>query len=253
MIQNIFKGIAAYRNSFGLIRKLRLWKFFAIPIGISFLTAGFIIFSAFQFGKTVGGWLSKVWFWEWGAESFRTAGNIAGGFLIAILGLIIYRHIIMAFSAPFMSPVSEKIEKYVYPHSEFPEQSGFFKLLWRGIRINIRNLILELAITLPVFILGFIPVIGIISAPILMGIQSYYAGFGNMDYTLERHYTYKESIRFVRRNRGMAIGNGLVFMLVLMIPVIGLILILPVSVTAATKNTLECMAKEREAIKEMGS
>lgn len=253
MIHNILKGIAAYRNSFALIRKLRLWKFFAIPIGISVFTAGMIIFAAFQFGNIFGSLLSKLWFWEWGATSFRTAGNIAGSFLILILGLIIYRHIIMALSAPFMSPVSEKIEKHFFPDSCFPEQSGFFKLLWRGIRINIRNLILELIITIPVFILGFIPVIGIISAPLLFLIQSYYAGFGNMDYTLERHYSYKDSICFVRRNRGFAIGNGLVFMVILMIPIIGLILILPISVTAATRSTLTLMSKENIVIKEMPS
>lgn len=253
MIPNILKGIASYKNSFSLIRKLRLWRFFAIPIGISILTAGCIIFLAIQFGSIIGGWLSKLWFWEWGATSFRMVGNITGSLFILILGLIVYRHIIMALSAPFMSPVSEKIEKHYFPDSPFPEQSGFFSLLWRGIRINIRNLILELIITLPVFILGFIPVIGILSAPLLFLIQSYYAGFGNMDYTLERHFSYKESIHFVHRNRGVAIGNGMVFMLILMIPIIGLILVLPVSVTAATRNVLKLMSGENTALKEITS
>ena len=60
-----------------------------------------------------------------------------------------------------------------------------------------------------------------------------------MDYTLERHYNYKDSINFVRRNRGVAIGNGLVFILFLLVPFIGVILVLPLSVTAASLSTVK--------------
>jgi CysZ protein len=62
-----------------------------------------------------------------------------------------------------------------------------------------------------------------------------------MDYTLERHYKYKESVQFVHRNRGLAIGNGIVFILFLLIPVIGVILVLPLSVTAASTKTVEVL------------
>jgi len=74
-------------------------------------------------------------------------------------------------------------------------------------------------------------------------VQSYYAGFGNMDYTLERHFKYSESVKFVRQNRGLAIGNGIVFMLVLLIPLVGIILVLPLSVTAASTETLAVLNK----------
>ena len=60
-----------------------------------------------------------------------------------------------------------------------------------------------------------------------------------MDYTLERHFKYKESINFVKKNKGIAIGNGIVFMLFLLIPIIGVILVLPLSVTAATTETIK--------------
>ena len=75
-------------------------------------------------------------------------------------------------------------------------------------------------------------------------VQAYYAGFGNMDYTLERHFKYRESVKFIRRHRGIAIGNGLVFILFLIIPVIGVILVLPMSVTAASIKTVELLKKD---------
>ncbi len=69
--------------------------------------------------------------------------------------------------------------------------------------------------------------------------QAYFAGFGNMDYTLERHFSYQKSIQFVKENKGIAIGNGLVFMLFLLIPFVGIIFIIPFSVTSATIATVK--------------
>lgn len=60
-----------------------------------------------------------------------------------------------------------------------------------------------------------------------------------MDYTLERHLSYKQSIQFVKNHKGTAIGNGIFFMLMLLIPVIGIIFVLPLSVTAASTETIK--------------
>lgn len=239
MIQNILKGIQAYAGTFRLISKLGLWKYFGIPMAISFLTALSIGFSAWGWSDNLGNFISKIWFWEWGSETFRLISNFIGALLIIALGLMLYRHIVMALSAPFMSPVSEKIEKHLYGQSHSHRETTFMAQLWRGVRINVRNLTLELLLTVPILLIGFIPVIGIVSTILLFLVQSYYAGFGNMDYTLERHYKYSESIRFVQKNRGLAIGNGMVFMLMLLIPIVGIILVLPLSVTAATTETLK--------------
>ncbi|MCG2430562.1 EI24 domain-containing protein [Aequorivita xiaoshiensis] len=248
MIKNILRGIRAYVGTFKLISKLGLWKYFGVPMAISFLTAILIGVSAWGLSDNLGAFISKVWFWEWGAETFKTISEFIGALIIIALGLILYRHIVMALSAPFMSPVSEKIEKHLYgvdniDHSHRNTTNA--GQLWRGIRLNVRNLLMELMITIPIILIGFIPVIGIASSILLFLVQSYYAGFGNMDYTLERHFKYAESIQFVKRNRGLAIGNGMVFMLVLLIPVVGIILVLPLSVTAASTETLRVLENHK--------
>jgi CysZ protein len=151
----------------------------------------------------------------------------------------------MAFSAPFMSPVSEKIEvELLGEKSNLTQQhrdTSFQEQLWRGIKVNARNLIMELWLTTIILLISLIPVIGWFTSLLLFFVQAYYAGFGNMDYTLERHFKYKESILFVRKNRGIAIGNGIVFMLFLIIPVIGVIFVLPLSVTAASTETIKLL------------
>lgn len=246
MIKYILQGLQGYAGAFSLISKLKLWKYFFIPIIISFVTAVIISVSAYGLSDNIGNFISKIWFWDWGKETFTTISSFIGGFVVVALGLILYRHIIMALSAPFMSPVSEKIEAHltgVQKHQH--RNTSFSEQLSRGIKINLRNLTRELLLTIPILLISFIPVIGIVSSILLFLTQAYYAGFGNMDYTLERHFKYNESISFVRRYRGIAIGNGIVFMLLLLIPIFGIILVLPLSVTAASLKTVQVINAEK--------
>lgn len=244
MIQHVLSGIKAYGDSLSLIRKLGLWKYFAVPMLISFFIAISIGFSIWGWSDNIGHVIAKLWFWEWGKSTFTTISNILGGIFILALGLILYKHIVMALAAPFMSPVSEKIERYLYAGEHQHRKTDNVSQLWRGVRINLRNLGLELLLTIPILLLGIIPIIGIFSTILLFIVQAYYAGFGNMDYTLERHLNYSSSIDFVKKHKGYAIGNGIVFMLFLLIPVIGIILVLPLSVTAASKMTLPLLNKK---------
>ncbi|MBT8276836.1 MAG: EI24 domain-containing protein [Bacteroidia bacterium] len=241
MLKNIIKGLRAYGGTFKLISQLGLWKYFGVPILISVLTAIGIGFAAYGFSDNIGGLISRAWIWDWGSETFRTISDILGGIMIVTLGLILYKHIVMALSAPFMSPVSEKIEAHLTGMQRDHRKTSFMAQLWRGIKVNGRNLLMELFLSILIFIIGFIPIIGVISTVLLFLVQSYYAGFGNMDYTLERHFGYSKSIRFVSDHRGLAIGNGIVFILMLFIPVLGIIFVLPLSVTAATTETVKVL------------
>lgn len=242
MIKNIISGVMAYFGTFKLISKLGLWKYFFVPIIISLLTGLSIGAFAYSFSDNLGQFIARVWIWKWGSETFTTISTFLGGFSILIIGLVLYKHIVMAFSAPFMSPVSEKIEFHIYNRAKHTHRNtSFSQQLIRGIRVNVRNLIRELLFVIPLIILSFIPVVGILATIFIFVIQSYYVGFGNMDYTMERHLGYKESIRFVRNHRGIAIGNGIVFMLMTFIPILGFIITLPISVVAASTETIKVL------------
>ena len=246
MFKNILKGLEAYSGTFALISKLKLWKYFAIPIVISIVTALTIGVSAYGLSDNIGRFISSIWPWDFGKETFTSISTFIGAIVIIAIGLILYKHIIMALSAPFMSPVSEKIETHLTGIEKHQHRNTTFgQQLWRGIRINLRNLGKELLITIPILMLKFIPVINIFSTVLLFLVQAYYAGFGNMDYTLERHFKYGESVQFVRKYRGIAIGNGIVFILLLLVTIIGIILVLPLSVTAASLKTVTLLKEER--------
>lgn len=249
MFKNIISGIKAYFGTFKLISKLGLWKYFAIPILISLVTGLCFVAIAYFFSDNLGELIARIWVWKWGSETFATISTGIGFVFILVIGLLLYKHIVMALSAPFMSPVSEKVEMHLLGKTKHVHRNtSFSQQLSRGIRINVRNLFKELLFMIPLIILSFIPVVGIIATILIFLIQAYYVGFGNMDYTMERHFGYKESISFVRKNRGIAIGNGIVFVLMLFVPIIGFIITLPISVVAASTETVKIL-KEKGFVK----
>ncbi len=249
MIQDIYRGLQVYTGAYGLISKLKLWKYFVIPVIISVIVFVMIFVSAYGLSDNLGEWMAGIWIWETGKTTFTAISTFIAGIIIFAIGLILYKHIIMALSSPFMSPVSEKIEAYFTgkPAKNYVS-TNFSKQLVRGIRIGLRNLSKELLYTLPILILKLIPVVNIFSTVLLFLVQAYYAGFANMDYTLERHFKYKESVAFIRQHRGLAIGNGIGFLLLLLIPVVGVILVLPLSVTSASVIAVDLLFDDDEEI-----
>ena len=247
MIKQIFFGISAYKEAFVLLSKLKLWNYFIIPTVISLLTFLFIVYTAIGYSATIGQLLAEIWIWNWGKEIVMMLSSFGGGLVIFVIGLMLYKYIVLAISAPFMGVVSEKIELHLnggfYTDCK---KTTFIAQLWRGIQVNVRNLGMELFFTFPLLLLKFIPVVNLFSSVLLFLIQAYYAGFGNMDYTLERYFSFKESLGFVKKNKGYSIGNGIVFIGCLFLPFLGIIIVLPLSVTAASIQTIALLNKENE-------
>lgn len=247
MIKQIFFGISAYKEAFVLLSKLKLWNYFIIPTVLSLLTFLFIVYTAIGYSATIGQLLAEIWIWNWGKEIVMMLSSFGGGLVILVIGLMLYKYIVLAISAPFMGVVSEKIELHLNGgfYADY-KKTTFIAQLWRGIQVNVRNLGMELFFTFPLLLLKFIPVVNLFSSVLLFLIQAYYAGFGNMDYTLERYFSFKESLGFVKKNKGYSIGNGIVFIGCLFLPVLGVIIVLPLSVTAASIQTIALLNKENE-------
>lgn len=226
-------SISDYSNGYQLLNELKLWRFALVPAIIAVLVACIIIYLGFELAEPVGIYMSEFWpfgFWE---NSIRAISNFIGGALVIILGFMIYKNLIIAFSSPFMSPISEKIEWHLNGQQQKSE-FDWTSTLTRSIRINTRNILLEFLISIPLLLLSFIPVLSLITSVLLFITAAFYAGFGNLDYTLERHKNYSASIKLIKNNKGLACGNGTVFMLILMIPIVGVLIALPLSTAAST-------------------
>ncbi len=210
-----------------------------IPMLISVLVFLSVVLVSISFSEVIGLYISNFWSWDFGKETINTVSMILGGIILISIGLILFKHLVMILSAPFMGPISKKIEDDFIGVTSQVQVSSPLTLVFRSLKISSRNLFRELLFSIPILLLGLIPFIGFFSLIFLFLMQAYFAGFGNMDYTLERHFSYQKSIHFVKKNKGIAIGNGLVFMLFLLIPFVGIIFIIPFSVTSATIATVK--------------
>lgn len=247
-MKGIINGALSYIKAFEIIGRYNLWIYFLAPALVSIVLGIAILGAAWGISGNIGDWLISLYPWEWGKPVLEKIATVFGAIFVVAIGLIIFRQLVIALASPFMSPMSEKIElRLSGTKQEVPFTiSKFFSDLVRGLTIALRNIIRELFYTLILFLLGLIPILTPFTTILIFIVQSYYAGFGNMDFTLERHYRVRGSVRFVRRNWGLAIGNGAVFLLLLLTG-IGFLFAIPLGAAAAASETVKRLNKEAMA------
>lgn len=239
MLKGFIDGATAYGRAVGIISKYKLWGYVVIPAIISVLLAFGIFRAIWSWSDNLGHWMAGVYPFDWGHAVVEKTADVIGGFLIAALGLLIFKQVVMAIASPFMSFLSETVEKRLVGAREAKFTiPNMLNDLWRGIRISLRNIWRELLFTLLCVFLGFIPVFSPFVPFAIFFIQAYYAGFGNLDFTLERYYNVGNSVHFVRNHRGLALGNGTIFMLLLLTGV-GFLFALPLGTVAGATETLK--------------
>jgi CysZ protein len=160
-------------------------------------------------------------------------------------------YLIIAILSPVFAMISEKTEKVVLNQDiDYPfDFRQLIKDIFRGIRLALRNFLIESALMIIFFIIGFIPVIGWFVPIVMFLISSYFFGFSYFDFTDERRKrNAQQSIRFVRKYKWAAIVNGSLFSVVLFIPFIGVALsafIAVISVVAGTITVIEIEKNEK--------
>lgn len=246
MFRDLSDGISSYVQAWRLIRKFRLWKYFVVPgllaTGLVYLLYfGLIKFLAPATGHFI---VNKLrWIpWDPAVQFLDRHSWLVGVMVIIVFGIIALKYLLMIINGPFMSLLSERVENIVrFGKDEVAEP---FRLktaayqMFRGVSISIGNLLKESFFMVVLGILALFPLFGIIAPLLVLLVQAHYAGFGNLDFTLERHFNVKRSRAFVRDYRGLALGNGLLYMLLLFIPFLGLFLAPPLATVAGTLEIL---------------
>ena len=226
-------GLKSYSEAFRFIRQNNLGWFFIFPLVLNVLLFALGFYSVSSLGSELieylNNWLG-IESWDfWGASFFAGTIKWLIWIVLRLLFFVVYAYvggyIILIALSPAFAFLSERTEK-ILTGSDLPFNfSQFLKDIWRGVVLALRNLAVEMLFTLLLFIISFIPVVGWFTAVVLFLISAYFYGFSFMDYTFERRkFNVKTSIRYMRSNKGLAIGNGLIFALVLLIPFIGVTL-----------------------------
>ncbi len=197
---------------------------------------GSMIWITWTLSGAASGYIAALTPWDWAHES-AVFGFITG--LAVIIGFIlIMKYILLMILSPLLSYISENVEKSLdkeYKSEGFSVVSSTA----RSFRINLRNMVKEIFITIFLLIAGMIPIVNFIALPLLLLVQAYFTGFGIMDFYLERHHTFGQTIKEVYRNKYAAITLGSLFILLFAIPVLGVIIAPYLTTVTATKYFLK--------------
>ena len=255
MLKEIIISIQSYFAAHQFIKKHGLWKWIMFP-GIIYcilFIAGLYLFGissvqAIEFILQKSG--IKVWL-ETMQDGWLNLLVIVGqGIIMAVLFLYyfsLFKFLFLIIGSPVFAYLSERTESILegrdFPFS-FPQ---LLKDMWRGSKIALRNLLWQTVYVLTILILSFLPVVGWIAPLIALLTECYYFGFSMLDYSSERNkLSPSQSIEFIGRHKGLAIGNGLVFYLIHLVPLLGWLVAPSYAVIAATLSLHK--AREKQVI-----
>ena len=255
MLKEIIISIQSFSEAHRFIVKNRLWSWILIPgliycilfaVGMYFFGISSIRLINFILAETgVKEWLISM------NDSWLNLLVIVGqGIVMGMLFLLcfsLFKFLFLIIGSPVFAYLSERTESIIEGR-EFPfSLPQLLKDIIRGIGIALRNLLWQSVYLIAILFLSAVPVIGWIAPLFAFLIECYYFGFSMLDYSSERNkMPASESIRFIGKHRGLAIGNGLVFYLMHIIPFIGWVLAPSYAVIAATLSLHR--AREKQVI-----
>jgi len=177
-----------------------------------------------------------------------TMGGLIAWLVLMLFYFSLFKYLFLIIGSPLFSYLSEKTESIIegkdYPFSL--NQLG--KDMVRGIRLAGRNGLWQTVYTISIVILSLIPLVGWLTPVMAIIIECYYYGFSMLDYSMERHKkSPSESIFFISGHKGLAIGNGVVFYMMHLVPFLGWILAPTYAVVAATLSIYPLKQQQPES------
>ena len=243
MLKEIIIAIQSYGEAHRFIVKHKLWQWILIPglIYAVMFFSGIVIFwksSDFFIEKVLGiAGLNDV---QGFLKFLLIFGSVILKLIIMLLYFSLFKYLFLIIGSPLFAYLSEKTEAII-EGKDFP--FSFKQLLHdiaRGIKIALRNTLWQTVYTVSILILSLIPFIGWFTPFFALLIECYYFGFSMLDYSCERNkLSTSQSIAFISRHKGLAIGNGIVFYLMHLVVLVGWILAPSYAVVAATLSLLK--------------
>jgi CysZ protein len=228
--EQLFLGINSYIRAFRILDKYNLWSTLILPASLSLLIAVIVVLLA---------WITSedIVLYVTGRYSFKEYDSQIGNVIelvpaILIRGIVlflylkIYRYLILIVLSPVFVNVSRVLHKQIEGMEDKMNLKAYCFCSFRGIRLAIRNFFLELLVTgglllLTLIIVWILPVI----PAIILLVESYFFGMVMMDYAYEMDgLSRNQSRENIRRNAGIATGNGLIFNLIILLPLFGVIM-----------------------------
>ncbi len=243
MLKEIIIAIQSYFEAHNFIRIHRLWKWIIIPgiiYSLMFLVGMYFFWNSSNdavtyLSRQIGleNWLQKQRS-NWLSFFFLMAGLMLRVVLVFFY-FSLFKYLFLIIGSPVFAYLSEKTES-ILEGKDFPFNiSQLLTDIWRGVRLALRNTLWQTVYTFSLLLLSLIPFFGWVTPVIVLFVECFYYGSSMLDYSLERHkLSYTQSVTYISRHKGLAIGNGLMFFLMHLVLIIGWVLAPAYAVIAAT-------------------
>ena len=243
MLKEIVIAIESFFKAHRFIRKHRLWKWIIIPGILYMLLFLFGMYVFWQSSNAVVSYISgslgiDKWVHRQGSDilSFLfLMGEMMVRLILIFFYFSLFKYLFLIIGSPVFAYLSERTESII-EGKDFPfSLSQLLKDVGRGVKLALRNTLWQAVFTISILILSFFPVVGWITPVIMLFVECYYYGFSMLDYSCERHkMSPSESIEYITKHKGLAIGNGMMFFLMHLVPFAGWMLAPAYAVVAAT-------------------
>jgi len=234
-----------------LVRQPGLRRFVLVPLLINvviFSIAGWILFGS------VFSWMSNWALFErfgdvWLIEQLRQILQFVIGVILTVVLIYVFTLLANFIGAPFNALLAERVELHLTGKSPTTDPSMAFliKSIPKTLRSELSKLLYLALWSIPLLILGFIPVVNIAAPLIIFAFGAWMFSLEYIDYPMGNHGKFfKEAKSALQLRRPMALGFGFVVAVFSIIPVINLV-IMPIAVAGATALYVEHIGEKHIA------
>lgn len=252
MLKELIISIRAFFLAHKFIMQYRMWKWMVIPgiiyaflfvIGITYFSqtsSEFIEWIILQTGL-------KSWVDNIGSDLigfFITMGSFWLWFTLLLFYFALFKFIFLILFAPVLSYLHLRIAA-VQNNEKFKFNTGaYFILVIRAIKLGLTNMLWQTVYIIPIILICTIPIIGWFTPILTILLECYFFGYAMLDYGLAtENQTRMTAATYVSNHKGLPIGNGIVFYLLHLVPIIGWMTAPFYALIAAHLNTQEIKDK----------
>ncbi|HLF34784.1 MAG TPA: EI24 domain-containing protein [Cyclobacteriaceae bacterium] len=226
--EQLFLAFKYYGETFRFIDRHNLYKYLIVPallsLGVALFVAWLVwvssemvitgVLSRFDFRQLSGFWGDSI---EFVFKTILLALIISGY-------LKIFRYLLLLVLTPSFVWISGKIQSIELGEMREFSLGMFMKNILRSMEIAVMNFIRDLFITSLVIVVVLILTWTVPLAPFaIIFVECYFFGYAMIDYRNQfLSMSIRESGKVIRKNIGLAVGNGICFNLILLIPLLGI-------------------------------
>jgi CysZ protein len=193
-----------------------------------------------------------TWFADdWSAGPRRTIRVLAGAAILvsaALVTVLTYTALTLLIGDPFYEVISQRVEERLGGGTQGTAGVPWFTSFRRNAADSIRMILLSVSVSVPLFLIGFVPVFGQVVVPVLEAVIG--GWFLAVELTgvpfNRRGLRLADRRRILRGNRALALGFGIPVFLLLLVP-FAAILVVPAAVVGSTLLTRQVLGQSIEA------